>query len=125
MPKVTKRTTYTTENTILSRQGAWQAVTVIVSAADVAAGADGRKVVPLGTLLGPVGDEHTIMGGGAKAKPVNGATTEGLAMNTVDVTGGDTEVAMLYMGTVGLDRIPAAPVAAAQAALTRIAFTAD
>lgn len=126
MPKPSEMKTYINDVfTILSRQGAWQAMNVIVSASDVTADANGKKIVPAGTILGTADAESTIQRGKAKAKPANDATAEGLTMNAVDVTHGDMEVSMLYMGTVGLDRIPMEPVADAYAALSRITFTAD
>lgn len=124
MPRPTIKTDIGIGNTIRSRIGPWQATTVTLSAADVIP-VDGKKILKAGTLLGSVATPNTIVGGGAKAKPVNGATTEGLLVYDVDVTHGDMEAAMLYMGTVGLDRIPEAPSAEARAALARVTFTKD
>ena len=123
MPRPTIKTDIGVRNTILSRVGPWEAATVTINSADVTAGSDGKKILKAGTLLGPVGSDTTILGKGAKAKPANDATTEGLLFNDVDVTHGDMEASMLYMGTVGLDRIPAAP--AATVKLPRVTFTKD
>lgn len=125
MPKGTVITNVTPDNTILSRQGAWQAATVRISSADITANADGKKIVPAGTILGSATAGSAILGGGAKAKPANDETAEGLAMNTVDATSGDIEVSMLFMGTVGLNRLPETPSEEARAALARITFTKD
>jgi len=95
-------------------------VTVTIDASKVTP-VSGKKIVPAGTFLGGVGG--SIMREGAKAQPLNGEETEGLAFNEVDVTDGDMEVAMLYRGTVGLDRIPAAP--NEDVNLPRVTFTKD
>lgn len=124
MPRPTYKTEIGISNTIRSRLGPWQAATVTVSSADVTA-VDGKKLLKAGTLLGSAVADSTILGTGAKAKPANDAMTEGLLVYDVDVTHGDMEAAMLYMGTVGLDRIPAAPSTEARSALTRVTFTKD
>lgn len=125
MPRPTMKTDLPKGHTILSRAAEWNAATVTINAATVTADADGKKILPAGTLLGSTAAPGTMLGGGAKAKPANDATTEGLLLNEVDVTHGDTEAALLYMGTVGLDRLPEAPSAAAKAALPRVTFTQD
>lgn len=126
MPKQTVKTAIRgLDGTILSRQGEHKSTLVIISGADVTADAQGNKIVPKGTLVGSAVADQTVLGDNARAKPVNGAGAEGLTMNEVDVTHGDMEVAMLYAGTVGLDRIPAAPAAEARAALPGVFFTKD
>ena len=125
MPRPTFKTDISVRNTILSRFGPWQAVNVMVSAADVVADADGKKILKAGTFLGSALSGQGVLKDSAKVKAVNGAETEGLLVNDVEVTHGDMEAAMLYMGTVGLDRIPEAPVAATLTALPRVTFTKD
>lgn len=123
MPRPTIKTDIGIQNTILSRTTEFNTTIVRMSSSDVAAEADGKKIVKAGTFLGPASDNGTIMGNGVIAKPVNGAKTEGLLFNDVDVTRGDMEATMLYMGTVGLDRIPEAP--ADDVNLPRVSFTMD
>lgn len=125
MPSPTIKTNISMYNTILSRLNApYLAITCVISAADVTA-VNGKKIVPAGTFIGSASAGKTIMADKVKAKPANDATTEGLVFNTIDVTNGDCEVAMLVDGTVGLDRIPEAPAAAAKTALKGINFTKD
>lgn len=125
MPRSTIKTDIGVRNTIRSRLGPWQAATVTISSADLTADSEGKKLLKAGTLLGSATADSTILGTSAKAKPANDATTEGLLFYDVDATHGDIEASMLYMGTVGLDRIPAAPSTAALAALKRVTFTKD
>lgn len=124
MPRPTKKTDIGIRNTILSRAGdQWAAAMVTISAAHVPLDADGKKIVKAGTFLGTAEAGKSILRDGAYAQPTNGAPTEGLLFNEVDVTHGDREASMLYMGTVGLDRIPDPPNAAVT--LPRVTFTQD
>lgn len=69
--------------------------------------ADGRKIVPAGTIY-----------------PANDATAVGIVYEDVDVTDGDMPGSVVTRGAVYTDLLPIAPVSAAVTALAGIAFTA-
>lgn len=119
MPKPTTITTVTSGKTILALLTDYENRTVKISSADVTA-VGGKKILPAGTLLGSAVEDKTILGDNAPAKAVNGAGTEGVLFYDVDVTNGDMEAAMLFVGTVDLNKLPAAPVAAVN--LPRVTF---
>ncbi|MDL2257580.1 hypothetical protein LJC42_00275 [Eubacteriales bacterium OttesenSCG-928-K08] len=98
-----------------------EARAVRISAEDIVA-VDGKKIVPAGSILGSADVASTILQGNAAAKIVNDGTAEGIAVNTVDVTDGDCEVAMAYVATASTAKMPVAPSAEAIAALSRITF---
>lgn len=121
MPQQTKITSIVPDNEWQGLLSIREARTVRISSADIVA-ANGKKTVPAGSILGSADSEHTILHGNAPAKIVNDATAEGIAVNTVDVTNGDMEVAMAYVGTASTTKMPVAPATAAMAAMTRITF---
>ncbi|MFJ2042237.1 hypothetical protein ACIOBL_01470 [Paenibacillus taichungensis] len=91
---------------------------ITVDDTGVVANAEGKKIVPAGTIMGGgVLASETV-----KATAVNGAGSEGVLFNDVDVTRGPAPGALLIHGFVALDKIPAAPVAAAVTALKQITF---
>jgi len=118
-------------NTILARLTGFDCLTVTIASDDVTADANGKKIVKAGTFLGSAVAGKKIMADGAKAKPDNSETTEGLLFYDADVTRGDLEVAMLYKGTVALKRLPEPPAAAttepesAGVNLPRVTFVQD
>lgn len=81
------------------------AFTTQVESAGVAADADGRKIVPAGTIL-----------------PTNGATATGILLNDTDVTEGPQPGSLMVEGYVIPERLPVAPTAEATAALKEIKF---
>ncbi|MCJ0932930.1 hypothetical protein MST22_17400 [Virgibacillus halodenitrificans] len=83
----------------------FQAFTKQVSDAGVAANADGKKIVPAGTVY-----------------PANDATAEGILLNDVDVTEGPQPASLIVEGYVLEARLPAAPVQLAKDAMTEIKF---
>lgn len=102
-------------------------VDVTVSATGVTADADGKKIVPAGTILGTSGANPILSDRTQTAKDVNnaddGAKAEGVLFTDVDVTYGDAPGAMLIHGFVDLNKIPAAPDATVVTALTgRVVF---
>lgn len=76
-----------------------------VSDVGVTAGANGKKIVPAGTVW-----------------PANDATAEGILFHDVDVTEGPQPGAVLVEGYVFEARLPVAPDALAKAELTKITF---
>lgn len=83
----------------------YQAFTVQVSDSGVVAGADGRKVVPAGTVW-----------------PLNDATAQGILFNDVEVTYGPQPASLLVEAYILEARLPVAPVAAAKTAMKEIKF---
>lgn len=81
--------------------------TIPADHAQVVTNADGTKYVPAGAIF-----------------PANGATAVGIVYENVDVTSGAMPGSVVTAGTVVKDRLPAAPVSAAESAMTGIKFVA-
>lgn len=109
-----KTTEYGNSVEILHSVDHYYGIAVMVSDAGVAANADGKKIVPAGTL---VSGRAT---GAVSAD--DSAATEGVLLTDVDVTYGEAPGTMVLHGFIKLDKIPTAPSAAALAALPMIAF---
>ena len=110
-------------STILSRGTyyTYDAIDVKVSDTGVAPNADGRKIVPAGTIVGGESAPRLTK----PDEPVvekNSADAEGVLLAAVDVTDGYRRGAMLRRGYVDLDALPSAPAAAAIQALPGITF---
>ena len=71
-----------------------------ISAEGASDGANGGKYVPMGTIY-----------------PSNDANAEGIVYEDVDVSNGDMPGSVVLSGKVYLDRLPEAPISAAQTAL--------
>lgn len=82
-----------------------QAFTTVVSNVGVTANADGKKIVPAGTIL-----------------PANDETAKGILYNDVDVTHGPQPGSLIVEGYILEARLPVAPVADAKTALKEIKF---
>lgn len=122
MPRATINETIAPAGDILARLTHYECVTVTLSAAAVTADEHGKKLLPAGTLLGSAMAGKKILSGGAAAKPDNTEAAEGVLFEAADLSGGDVEAAMLYVGTVSLERMPEAPVY--PEAMPRITFLA-
>ena len=83
----------------------YQNFTYQVSNVGVAANAEGRKIVPAGTIY-----------------PANDATAVGILFNDVDVTEGPQPGAVMVEGYVLTARLPVAPTDEAKTALKEIKF---
>ncbi|WP_084245224.1 hypothetical protein [Planomicrobium okeanokoites] len=81
------------------------AFTTQVESAGVAANADGRKIVPAGTIL-----------------PANDATAKGILLHDTDVTEGPQPGSLVVEGYVISERLPVAPAALAIPELKEIKF---
>lgn len=82
-----------------------QAFTTKVSDVGVAVNAEGKKIVPAGTIL-----------------PANDATAKGILYNDVDVTHGPQPGSLIVEAYVLEARLPVAPDETAKTALTNIKF---
>ncbi|MFC4305790.1 hypothetical protein [Cohnella boryungensis] len=113
-------TTYGNRKEILKFPDHYVNMPVTVDDAGVTANADGKKIVPAGT----------IMGGGVIADPSklviksNDANAEGVLFDDVDVSYGPAPGALTIHGFIDLAKLPEAPDAAAVTALTQIVFIA-
>lgn len=90
------------------------AASVTIDAADVAAGDNGRKILPAGTIIGGKTNPALLNEGEVvvdKNTAGDAAGAEGVLLYDVDVTDGDREGAMVIYGYINVDKIPAEPVA--------------
>ena len=102
-----KKTTGINNNDFLfaGTEGAYLGCSIIVGANGVTAGADGRKIVKAGTpLYGDLENRATAM----TIAGAEGAEAVGLLRHDVDVTNGDVNDALMYHGSVNLDRLDTA-----------------
>lgn len=93
-------------------------IAVTVSDAGITADADGKKIVPAGTILGG----GVLADPSVKVTETNGAGAEGVLFYDVDVTHGPASGAMLIHGFVDETKLPSTPVADAKAALAQVHF---
>ncbi|MEF3309508.1 hypothetical protein PV433_11445 [Paenibacillus sp. GYB004] len=93
---------------------------ITVNDAGVTANADGKKIVPAGTIMGG----GVIADATKKSVKSNDANAEGVLFTDVDVTYGPASGALLIHGFVDLAKLPEAPAAAAVTALKQITFIA-
>lgn len=112
------QTSFGNKKSILKFPDHYVNVAVTLDNTGIAANADGKKIIPAGTILG----------GGVLADPtkkavgVNDGSAEGILFNDADVTYGPAPGAMLVHGFVDLGKLPVAPAAAAVTALPLIKF---
>lgn len=94
------------------------ALAVTVSDVGITANADGKKIVPAGTIVGG-GFLSSLT---IQAVKTNAAGAEGVLLDNVDVTYGPAPGAAVIHGFIALDKLPEAPVAAAKTDLNMIKF---
>ena len=119
-------TNYGNKKEILYFPDHYVALAVMVSDTGITANADGKKIVPAGTIVGgatkpvltnidePVAKKNT--------QDSTGDAAEGVLMNDVDVTYGPASGAMILHGYIKLGALPETPCADAVAALKQITF---
>lgn len=116
MGKVTK-TTYGNSKEIVKYAEGLLSLTATVDSASVVADAQGRKILPGGTVVsGSLTDRAT------KVKKTVGADAIGVTRYDVDVTHGDDVVAVVIAGAINLKNLPEAPNAASTAVLPNLIF---
>ncbi|MCG8514554.1 MAG: hypothetical protein MI740_10460 [Halanaerobiales bacterium] len=126
-------TTYNNTETIFKYANApYVGVSVMVSDAGITANADGKKIVPAGTIVG--GDTKSVLdnpGEPVVKKNTQGLATgaagaavdaEGVLANAVDVTHGTAPGTMLIHAFIDKSKLPEVPAAEAVAALNMIKF---
>mgnify|MGYP000851668110 FL=1 len=99
------KTTEATAPTEILANDHFVAIPYTVSATGVVADANGKKIVPAGTIL-----------------PANDATAIGVLRQSVDVTYGDNSGALIIHGFLKTAALPAAPSDAAKPVLKQITF---
>ncbi|MEK3722303.1 hypothetical protein [Paenibacillus sp. FSL H8-0034] len=116
-------TTYTnTWKQILKFPDHYVTLAVMVDDTGIAANADGKKIVPAGTIIGN-GILTDLTKKAKKAVTTIGVSNaEGVLFNDVDVTLGPAPGAMLIHGFIDLAKIPTAPAVEEIAALKQITF---
>ncbi|MCC8435472.1 hypothetical protein HP567_013045 [Brevibacillus sp. M2.1A] len=112
------KTQYGTPKQILKFPDHYVALAVTVDNTGIVAGADGKKIVPAGTIVGGgfLADDTK------KATVINDATSEGVLLNDVDVTHGPAPGAVVIHGFISTSKLPTAPAATAITALKQITF---
>lgn len=98
-----KKSTHSRVNFLASSKV--QSFTTIVSDVGVQVNAEGKKIVPAGTIL-----------------PANDSTAKGILYNDVDVTHGPQPGALIVEAYILEARLPVAPSADAKTALKEIKF---
>lgn len=102
-------TQFTNRTEILKFPDHYVALAVTVDDVGVTANADGKKIVPAGTIVGG----GTLANPDAKVTEKNdatlGAEAEGVLLNDVDVTYGPASGAMVIHGFIDLNKLPKAP----------------
>jgi len=103
MGRVSTAAEYGTQPTILFHPDGWSAFPRTFSQADPLSGEDG--VIKAGTIF-----------------PANDATAQGIILLDVNTAARPAEGAVLFIGSVRLDRLPEQPTQAAIQALPRVSF---
>lgn len=96
-------TTYGNRTEILKFPDHYVNMPITVDDTGITANADGKKIVPAGTIMGGgvLADPEEL------ATPVNGSGSEGVLFNDVDVTYGPAPGAMTIHGFIDLSKLPA------------------
>ena len=97
-------TKYGNKKEILKFPDHYVAIAVMVDDAGVEA-VKGKKILKAGTLVGGGVIENPEI----KVKAINGAGTEGVLLNDVDLTYGPAPEAMVIHGFIDLSKIPEEP----------------
>lgn len=114
-------TKYTNTKEILKFPDHYVNLAITVSDASISSNAEGKKIVPAGTIIGGniLNDESAL---GVKATTDVTSNAVGVLFHDVDVSHGPASGALLIHGFVDLNKIPAAPTAEEKAALNQITF---
>ncbi|WP_281885666.1 hypothetical protein [Paenibacillus sp. YYML68] len=116
--------TFSNKKEILKFPDHFIALAVTVSDAGVVANADGKKIVPAGTILGGgvLANETTPAARATTADGVSNA--EGVLLNDTDVTHGPAQGALVIHGFIQTGKLPSPPTEEETAALPQITFIA-
>lgn len=123
-------TTYTNKKEILKFPDHYVALAVTLDDTGITANAEGKKIIPAGTILGggvianpAVKAKKAVTTPGEEGAPET-SDAEGVLFNDVEVTYGSAPGAMIIHGFIAVDKIPTPPDAAEAAALKQIIFIA-
>lgn len=104
----------------------YTAIAVNVSDKGVTAGADGKKIVPAGTVIGGVLEDPTQAAVAAAGGSGEGAVAaEGILYHDVDVTDGVAVGTMIIRGVIDGKKLPAAVTAAQKATMPMIVVVGE
>ena len=105
---ISKKTYGNVDKDILINKGTATIVNCIVSNTSVANNADGRKIIPAGTPIGSATSLTTNPNAvlSTTNSSSSGANTQGLLLNSVDVTDGNTNAQIVLRGTVDISKCP-------------------
>lgn len=116
------QTDYGNKKEILKFPDHYVNLAITVDDAGITANADGKKIVPAGTILGGgvLEDDTNLAVKATTTDDVSNA--EGVLFNDTDVTYGPASGALLIHGFVAIDKLPVAPTAEEIAVLKQITF---
>ena len=117
-----EKTSYGNRTNILKFPDHYVNLAVTVSDAGIVANADGKKIVPAGTILGGGVIADDTKDAVKATTTADASNAEGVLFNDTDVTSGPAKGALLIHGFIALDKIPKAPTAEEVAALKQITF---
>ena len=100
----------------------YTAISVNVGNTGVTAGADGKKIVKAGTVIGGVLEDMTQEAVAADGSTV---TAEGILYHDVDVTDGAAVGTMIIRGVIDGKKLPAAVTAAQKATMPMIVVVGE
>lgn len=111
-------TQYGNQKQIIKFPDHYVAMAVTVDDTGVTPNADGKKIVPAGTIIGGgfIADDTV------KAVKSNDVNAEGVLFNDTDVTFGPAPGAAIIHGFIAVDKLPEAPTEDAITALNMIKF---
>lgn len=121
-------TSFTNRKDILKFPDHYVALAITVDDAGVVVNADGKKIVPAGTILGGgvIADPALYAKPATTTNDVNGVPVstdaEGVLLNDVDVTYGPALGALVIHGFINESKMPTAPIDLERDALKQIHF---
>lgn len=115
--------TYGNRKNILAIPDHYVPLKAVVDSTLVAANAEGKKIIPAGTIVGGATGAPFLTNIANKIGVQNDADAEGVLLEDADVTHGDVYASVIVHGFVKTAKLPEAPSAAAKTALgSRIVF---
>lgn len=117
-------TSYTNRKEILKFPDHYVAIAVRLDDTGIVANAEGKKIIPAGTILGGgvLADDTAMAVKATSSGSPLVSDAEGVLMSDIDVTYGPAPAAMIIHGFIDLNKIPTAPTAEEVAALKQITF---
>lgn len=110
MSRQSKETIFCNQKNILAEGQHFVSVLVKVDASKVVANAEGKKIVPTGSIISKAG------------VIANDTTAYGITLNEIDVTDGNEGVPVVIHGFIDVNSLPVQPSEETITALRQIAF---